>query len=325
MASGCLVVATAFTFNLLQHVVPICLTEEQVIEIFSTVGQVISFRLVHDRDTHRPKGFGFAEFADPEIASSAVRNLDNYEVMNRKLRVDFSKEGGDDEANNSSNIPPPTNGTSLPTHPPPPSSSSAILPPLPPGTDLPPGVSAPDAISRTLNTLKPIQLLDILSQMKGLVTADAAKATELLRQAPQLSYAIFQALLLMGLVDASALQEVVETAAQQGGGGPVQGAPQPPPLGAGMMPPYPGQGGPPPIPPPHHQPAHTPQQGAYGGYQPPAPLAPPALPLGGIDQNALIQQVLSLTPDQVEALNEPEKSQIQALRQQYMGGGQRMY
>src|SRR5690348_1798657 len=76
----------------------------------------------------------------------------------------------------------------------------ASLPPLPQGKDLPAGVSCTDAISRTLNTLPPAQLLDILQQMKTLATSDPSRATELLSQAPQLSYAIFQALLIMGLV-----------------------------------------------------------------------------------------------------------------------------
>lgn len=40
------------------------LTEEQIIHIFSQVGQVLSFRLVYDKDTGRPKGYGFAEFSD---------------------------------------------------------------------------------------------------------------------------------------------------------------------------------------------------------------------------------------------------------------------
>jgi len=69
------------------------LTEEQITEIFSSAGRVVSFRLVYDRETGRPKGFGFAEYSDPETAASAVRNLDNYEIMGRKLRVDFSHEG----------------------------------------------------------------------------------------------------------------------------------------------------------------------------------------------------------------------------------------
>src|SRR4051812_12763072 len=90
--------------------------------------------------------------------------------------------------------------------------NNSSIPPLPTGIDLPPGLTCPDAISRTLNTLPPAQLLDVLSQMKTLTSTDAAKATELLHQAPQLSYAIFQALLLMGLVSTEALSSVVEAA-----------------------------------------------------------------------------------------------------------------
>jgi RNA recognition motif-containing protein len=40
------------------------LTEEQIIRIFSSAGKVLNFRLVYDRDTGRPKGFGFVEFPD---------------------------------------------------------------------------------------------------------------------------------------------------------------------------------------------------------------------------------------------------------------------
>lgn len=40
------------------------LSEEQITDIFSTCGQVLNFRLVYDRETGRPKGFGFAEYPD---------------------------------------------------------------------------------------------------------------------------------------------------------------------------------------------------------------------------------------------------------------------
>jgi cleavage stimulation factor subunit 2 len=70
---------------------------------------------VYDRETGRPKGFGFAEYPDsggwyilfddeqaltsdsPDSAASAVRNLNDFEIMNRKLRVDFSNDGAEDE------------------------------------------------------------------------------------------------------------------------------------------------------------------------------------------------------------------------------------
>lgn len=40
------------------------LTEEQIIRIFSSAGKVLNFRLVYDRETGKPKGFGFVEFPD---------------------------------------------------------------------------------------------------------------------------------------------------------------------------------------------------------------------------------------------------------------------
>ena len=40
------------------------LSEEQIIEIFSSAGKVLNFRLVYDRETGKPKGFGFAEYPD---------------------------------------------------------------------------------------------------------------------------------------------------------------------------------------------------------------------------------------------------------------------
>jgi len=40
------------------------LTEEQITDIFAGAGRVLNFRLVYDRETGRPKGFGFAEFPD---------------------------------------------------------------------------------------------------------------------------------------------------------------------------------------------------------------------------------------------------------------------
>ena len=171
---------------------------------------------MYDKETGRPKGFGFAEFADADAAASAVRNLNDYDLMGRKLRVDWSNESGSGDNAPSSRDPntqAPMGMNGQPAAVPPPAQPSSTLGPLPPGVELPPNLTCPDAISRTLSTLPPDQLLDILSQMKGLVMTDPAKATELLRQAPQLAYAIFQSLLLLQLVDPQILTSLVETSA----------------------------------------------------------------------------------------------------------------
>lgn len=49
------------------------------------------FRLVLDRETGKPKGYGFCEYKDEETALSARRNLHGYEINGRQLRVDFAE------------------------------------------------------------------------------------------------------------------------------------------------------------------------------------------------------------------------------------------
>jgi cleavage stimulation factor subunit 2 len=54
--------------------IPYDMTEEQLIDILKEVGPVLSFRLMFDRETGKARGYGFAEYADPETAASAIRN-----------------------------------------------------------------------------------------------------------------------------------------------------------------------------------------------------------------------------------------------------------
>ena len=182
-------------------------------------------------------------------------------------------------ANNANNYTQPPNGASNQ-----PAMSSAGLPPLPQGKELPAGMSCTDAISRTLNTLPPAQLLDILQQMRTLATTDPARCAELLNQAPQLSYAVFQAMLLMGLVSPDAISSVLDN----------PGA-APPPAAA---PPY----GYPPA-------TATPPYPAGAGYAPP-PQAPAAAPEGMDD---IVSALLKLTPEEINSLNSEEREQVLAV------------
>jgi cleavage stimulation factor subunit 2 len=172
---------------------------------------------------------------------------------------------------------------------------SSSIPPLPPGKELPPGVKCVDAISQTLNTLPPPQLLDILAQMKTLATSEPQRATELLQQAPQLAAAVFQALLLMGLVSPEAIQSVVE----QGVPPPTQAAiPGYPPVQIPNYSATPVVNSTPPV--------------AAAPYAPPPAQAYPAAPAQ--DPDALMRAVMELSDAQINMLAEPEKQQILALR-----------
>jgi hypothetical protein len=62
---------------------------------------ILFHRLVLDRETGKPKGYGFCEFRDEETALSLRRNLQGYEVNGRQLWVDFAEneKGGNGERN----------------------------------------------------------------------------------------------------------------------------------------------------------------------------------------------------------------------------------
>lgn len=247
-----------------------------------------------DSATGKPKGFGFADFADADAAASAVRNLNDYEINGRKIRVDWPHAGEKDAAPTGYDATATANVPSMPML------AAPALPPLPAGVELPPNLKCTDVISQTLSTLPPQQLLDVLTQMKGLAISDPGRAIELLKQAPQLSYAIFQALILMNLVDPKVLAQVVEQTAR-----PVS---MPGILPPQQQPPQQYSGFPPPMPPQQYQPPRPQPQPQYA--PPPMAQQPPQ------NQNDLLQQVLAMDQRTIDSLPPTERQQIMQLRQQ---------
>ena len=61
-------------------------TEGEVAELFGQYGEVISCALPNDRETGRPRGFGFVEMSD-EDAKKAIQALDGKDFGGRALRV----------------------------------------------------------------------------------------------------------------------------------------------------------------------------------------------------------------------------------------------
>jgi cold-inducible RNA-binding protein len=59
---------------------------------FEAYGEVASVNLIADRDSGRPKGFGFVEMTTPEDAQKAKEGLDGTELDGRTLKVDLAKE-----------------------------------------------------------------------------------------------------------------------------------------------------------------------------------------------------------------------------------------
>ena len=70
---------------------PFSITESEVRELFGRYGAVESVNMVTDRDTGRPRGFGFVEMAR-EDAARAIENLNGKTVGGRPLRVNESQQ-----------------------------------------------------------------------------------------------------------------------------------------------------------------------------------------------------------------------------------------
>ena len=58
--------------------------------IFTLLFSLYFFRIVFDRETGKPKGFGFCEYRDAEAAQSAIRNLHGVDLNGRPLRVSIA-------------------------------------------------------------------------------------------------------------------------------------------------------------------------------------------------------------------------------------------
>jgi RNA recognition motif-containing protein len=66
-------------------------SEAQLRDLFAAHGEVASASLVMDRDTGRPRGFGFVEFNNDEQAKAAMAALNGKNVDGRDLTVNEAK------------------------------------------------------------------------------------------------------------------------------------------------------------------------------------------------------------------------------------------
>ena len=73
---------------------PFSATEDEINQVFSEHGTVQSVALITDRETGRPRGFGFVEM-DAEGADAAIRALDGKDMGGRNLKVNEARPRGD--------------------------------------------------------------------------------------------------------------------------------------------------------------------------------------------------------------------------------------
>ncbi|CAK1543959.1 unnamed protein product [Leptosia nina] len=248
--------------------IPYEATEEKLKDIFSEVGPVLSFKLVFDRETGKPKGYGFCEYKDQETALSAMRNLNGYEIGGRSLRVDNAC----------------TEKSRM--------EMQALM--QGPQIENPYGEScdpdkAPEAVSKAVATLPPEQMFELMKQMKLCIQNNPTEARNMLLQNPQLAYALLQAQVIMRIVDPATAVSMLHPT-----------NPIPPVLQPGDKPPQ-SYNPPPPMPVKSQQPPllSNPMQ-QQNQYVPRAPMGMP--PMSGMDvdlrggRSMLDQDMRSLPP-----------------------------
>jgi len=73
---------------------PFTASEDQVRQLFEQYGKVQSVKLITDRETGRPRGFGFVEMDDGE-ADAAISGLNGQQFGGRSLRINEARERPD--------------------------------------------------------------------------------------------------------------------------------------------------------------------------------------------------------------------------------------
>jgi cold-inducible RNA-binding protein len=79
-------------FRLYVGGLPVNTDEDAVRELFSEIGDVLSCRLVRDRDSNKSRGFAFIEMASEEEAQRAISQFNGYQLSGQNLTVNVARE-----------------------------------------------------------------------------------------------------------------------------------------------------------------------------------------------------------------------------------------
>jgi cleavage stimulation factor subunit 2 len=144
-------------------------TEEQLMEVFSDAGRVVRVRMITDPDTMTFRGFAFVEYFDHPSALSAIRNMNDYDLNGRKIRVNFSHSSHNEGLAGKLGM----------------DVQSQSKQSVGPGTL---------SVSEALKGMTKGELYDVLSRLKEIVEQDPDEARRILSGHPQLQEAFLFAM-----------------------------------------------------------------------------------------------------------------------------------
>lgn len=77
--------------NIFVGSLPWGIDDQKLADLFSEYGQVISAKVIKDRDTGRSKGYGFVEMNSADDAQKAIDALNGTEIEGRKIVVNIAR------------------------------------------------------------------------------------------------------------------------------------------------------------------------------------------------------------------------------------------
>ena len=70
---------------------PYNVSEDDLRQLFAQAGEVKEVSLILDRETRRPKGFGFVEMVGAAEAAKAIQLFNNYDLNGRPMTVSIAR------------------------------------------------------------------------------------------------------------------------------------------------------------------------------------------------------------------------------------------
>jgi RNA recognition motif-containing protein len=70
------------------------MTNQDLFNYFATFGNVISARIMVEKETGRSRGFGFVSYDNAPSADAAIAGMNGFQVGRKRLKVQHKKEKG---------------------------------------------------------------------------------------------------------------------------------------------------------------------------------------------------------------------------------------
>lgn len=85
--------------NLIINYLPQMLTDNEFKNLFQSIGPVKAAKIVRHKTTGYSYGFGFVEYTNDNDATRAIDTLNGFQLQNKKIKVAYSRPGGEDIKN----------------------------------------------------------------------------------------------------------------------------------------------------------------------------------------------------------------------------------